>query len=205
MNVLAPAGQVGEQPAPKGQQPQLTVQVQGRLTSVKQFENVIVRANPNGSLVHIKDIATVQLGSEFYTTYAALNGQTGVMIGIYQLPSANALDVAKAVTVKMQQLAAAFPPGLKYEVPLNTTEFVTASIRDVLETLLIAFGLVFLVVYVFLQSLRATIIPAVVVPVSLIGAVATFTFLHFSINTLTLFGLVLAVGLVVDDAIVVGG
>ena len=125
------------------------------------------------------------------------------MIAIYQLPSANALDVAKAVTTAMKQYAAAFPPGLKNEIPLDGTQFVTASISEVMKTLFIASGLVFLVVFVFLQSWRATIIPAVVVPVSLIGATAAFTLLHFSLNTLTLFGLALAIGLVVDDAIVV--
>lgn len=202
-NVLAPAGQVGEEPAPKGQQLELTVAVQGRLTSVAQFENVIVRANPNGTLIHISDIGTVQLGSEMYSTFGALNNQPGVMMGIYQLPAANALSVATAVRAEMKKLSAAFPAGVKFEVPLDTTEFVTASISDVERTLLIAFGLVFLVVFVFLQNWRATLIPAVVVPVSLIGAVAVFSVLKFSINTLTLFGLVLAVGLVVDDAIIV--
>jgi hydrophobe/amphiphile efflux-1 (HAE1) family protein len=202
-NVQAPAGQVGQQPAPKGQQLQLTVQVQGRLTSVAQFENVIVRANPDGSLIHIKDIAQVELGSELYTTFADLNNQPSVMIGIYQLPTANALDVAKAVRAQMQTLSHSFPAGLQYEVPLDTTQFVTSSISDVLSTLLIAFALVFVVVFIFLQNWRATLIPAVVVPVSLIGATAAFTILNFSLNTLTLFGLVLAVGLVVDDAIVV--
>ncbi len=202
-NVQAPAGQVGQQPAPKNQQLQMTVQVQGRLTSIPEFENVIIRANPDGSLVQIKDIATVQLGSETYTTFGDLNNQSSVMIGIYQLPSANALQVSKAVNAEMKQLSATFPPGLKYAVPLDTTDFVNASIKEVLETLAIAFVLVFLVVFVFLQNWRATIIPAVVVPVALIGAIASFTLLGFSLNTLTLFGLVLAVGLVVDDAIVV--
>ncbi len=202
-NVLAPAGEVGEEPAPKGQQLELTVAVQGRLTSVAQFANVIVRANPNGTLIRIKDIGTVELGSEMYSTFGDLNNQPGVMMGIYQLPTANALSVASAVRAEMQKLSAAFPAGVKFEVPLDTTEFVTASISDVERTLLIAFGLVFLVVFVFLQNWRATLIPAVVVPVSLIGAVATFSVLKFSINTLTLFGLVLAVGLVVDDAIIV--
>lgn len=202
-NVQAPAGQIGQQPAPPGQQLQLTVNVPGRLSSVSQFENVIVRANPDGSLIHIKDIATVELGSELYTTFADLNNEPSVMIGIYQLPTANALDVAKAVRAEMKTLSSAFPAGLSYQVPLDTTAFVTASLAEVLKTLLIAFALVFLVVFVFLQNWRATLIPAVVVPVSLIGATAVFTILHFSLNTLTLFGMVLAVGLVVDDAIVV--
>lgn len=202
-NVQAPAGQIGQQPAPKGQQLQLTVKVQGRLTTVSQFENVIVRANPDGSLVRLKDIAQVELGSELYTTFAKLNGQSSVMIGIYQLPNANALNVSKAVRAAMKTLAAEFPSGVQYEIPLDTTEFVTASLTEVMETLLIAFALVFLVVYVFLQNWRATLIPAVAVPVSLVGAIGSFTLLGFSLNTLTLFGLVLAIGLVVDDAIVV--
>jgi len=202
-NVQAPAGQVGEEPAPPGQQLQLTVNVQGRLTSVSQFQNVIVRANPDGTLIHIKDIGTVELGSELYTTFGSLNNKPGVMLGVYQLPTANALDVAKAVRAEMQKLSAAFPPGVQYQIPLDTTAFVVASVSEVERTLLIAFGLVFLVVFIFLQNWRATLIPAVAVPVSLIGATAVFTVLHFSINTLTLFGLVLAVGLVVDDAIIV--
>lgn len=202
-NVQAPAGQVGQQPAPKNQQLQLTVQVNGRLTTVQQFKDVVVRANPDGTLIYLKDIAQVQLGSELYTTFADINNQPSVMIGIYQLPTANALTVAKAVRAEMQSLSAAFPSGLSYQVPLDTTQFVTASISDVLITLLIAFGLVFAVVFIFLQNWRATLIPAVVVPISLIGAVASFSALGFSLNTLTLFGLVLAVGLVVDDAIVV--
>ncbi len=202
-NVQAPAGQVGQQPAPAGQQLQLTVDVSGRLSSVAQFENVIVRANPDGSLIHIKDIGTVELGSELYTTFADLNNQPSVMIGIYQAPTANALDVAKAVRAQMASLSSSFPAGLSYAIPLDTTQFVTASIGEVFRTLLIAVVLVFLVVYVFLQSWRATLVPAVVVPVSLVGTTAVFTILHFSLNTLTLFGMVLAVGLVVDDAIVV--
>jgi hydrophobe/amphiphile efflux-1 (HAE1) family protein len=202
-NVQAPAGQVGQQPAPKGQELQLTVEVQGRLTSVAQFQNVIVRANPDGSLVQIKDIARVELGSETYTTFGDLNGQPGVMIGVYQLPTANAMDVEKAVKGTLKQLSATFPPGVKYQVPLDTTDFVTTSIHDVLNTLFIAFVLVFIVVFVFLQNWRATLIPAIAVPVSLVGATASFIVLGFSLNTLTLFGLVLAVGLVVDDAIVV--
>jgi hydrophobe/amphiphile efflux-1 (HAE1) family protein len=202
-NVQAPAGQVGQQPAPKGQELQLTVQVQGRLTSVPEFQKVIIRANPDGSLVQIKDIARVELGSQTYTTFGDLNGQPGVMIGVYQLPTANAMDVEKSVNAALKQLSATFPPGVKYQVPLDTTDFVTSSIHDVLNTLLIAFVLVFIVVYVFLQNWRATLIPAIAVPVSLVGATASFTLLGFSLNTLTLFGLVLAVGLVVDDAIVV--
>jgi hydrophobe/amphiphile efflux-1 (HAE1) family protein len=202
-NIQAPAGQVGQQPAPKGQELQLTVEVQGQLTSVSDFENIIIRSNPDGSAVQIKDIGNVSLGSQTYTTYANLNGQPSVEIGIYQLPTANAMDVEKSVKAALQQLSASFPPGVQYVVPLDTTSFVTASLKEVVETLGIAFLLVFLVVFVFLQNWRATLVPAAVVPVSLIGAIATFTVMGFSLNTLTLLGVVLAVGLVVDDAIVV--
>ncbi len=202
-NVQAPAGQIGEPPSPKGQQFQYTVQVQGRLASVQQFENIIVRANPDGSFVHVGDLGRVELGAATYDSFSRLNGQPAVMIGVYQLPDANALDVSKAVRVSLSSLASQFPPGIAYQVPLDRTAFVDASIREVLFTLAIAFALVFLVVYVFLQNWRATLVPAVAVPVSLIGATGAFELMGFSVNTLTLFGLVLAIGLVVDDAIVV--
>jgi hydrophobe/amphiphile efflux-1 (HAE1) family protein len=202
-NVQAPAGEVGAPPAPSGQEFQYTVQVKGRLTSVPEFADIIVRANPDGSLVRVSDIGRVELAAEDYSSFSRLNGTPTVVLAVMQLPGANALDVAKEVHAEMKTLGASFPPGVQYEVPLDTTEFVNASIHEVLFTLTLTFGLVFLVVYVFLQSLRATLIPALTVPVSLVGAFAIFTVLGFSINTLTLFGLVLAIGLVVDDAIVV--
>ncbi|MGH9327202.1 MAG: efflux RND transporter permease subunit [Terriglobia bacterium] len=202
-NVQAPAGQVGGPPAPPGQQFQYTVRVKGRLTSVPEFGNIIVRANPDGSLVHIRDIAHVELAAEDYSSFSRLDGRGTVVLAVMQLPGANALNVATEVHSEMKTLAASFPTGVAYQVPLDTTRFVKASINEVIFTLALTFGLVFLVVYVFLQSFRATLIPALTVPVSLVGAFAIFTLLGFSINTLTLFGLVLAIGLVVDDAIVV--
>jgi hydrophobe/amphiphile efflux-1 (HAE1) family protein len=202
-NVQAPAGQIGQPPAPPGQQFQYTVQVKGRLSSPQEFADIIVRANPDGSLVRVRDVARVELGAQSYSQVTRLNRQDAVSIAVYQLPTANALDVARGVRAAMQQLAAAFPSGVEYRMPLDTTRFVTVSIEEVAITLVIALVLVFVVVYLFLQSWRATLIPAVAVPVSLIGTGAAFAALGFSINTLTLFGLVLAVGLVVDDAIVV--
>ncbi|MGH9395885.1 MAG: efflux RND transporter permease subunit [Terriglobia bacterium] len=202
-NVQAPAGSVGAPPSAPGQEFQYTVRVEGRLTSVAEFANIIVRANPDGSLVHLKNIGRVELGAEEYTSFSRLNGTPTVVLAVLQLPGANALDVAKDVHTEMKTLSATFPTGVQYQIPLDTTDFVNASIHEVLFTLALTFGLVFLVVYVFLQSFRATLIPALTVPVSLVGAFAVFTLLGFSINTLTLFGLVLAIGLVVDDAIVV--
>jgi hydrophobe/amphiphile efflux-1 (HAE1) family protein len=202
-NIQAPAGQVGQPPAPVGQQFQYTVQVKGRLTSVPEFENIIIRANPDGSFVRVKDVARVELAAQTYGSFTRLNGQPCALMGIYQLPTANALDVANGVRDAMKQLSANFPQGVSYTIPVDSTRFVTASIHEVLLTLIIAFILVFIVVYIFLESLRATLIPAIAVPVSLIGTFAAFAVLGFSINTLTLFGIVLAVGLVVDDAIVV--
>ncbi|MGH9454472.1 MAG: efflux RND transporter permease subunit, partial [Terriglobia bacterium] len=201
--VQAPAGQVGAPPQPADQAFQYTVRVKGRLTSVPEFSNIIVRANPDGSLVHIKDIGHVELAAEDYSSFSRLSGTPTVVLAVMQLPGANALDVAKEVRAEMKTLASRFPTGVQYQIPLDTTDFVNASIHEVLFTLGLTFFLVFLVVYIFLQSLRATLIPALTVPVSLVGAFAVFTLLGFSINTLTLFGLVLAIGLVVDDAIVV--
>ncbi|MGH9435886.1 MAG: efflux RND transporter permease subunit, partial [Terriglobia bacterium] len=179
------------------------VQVKGRLSSVPEFGNIIVRANPDGSLVHIQDIGHVELAAENYSSFSRLNGGPTVVLAVMQLPGANALNVATEVHNEMKTLAGSFPTGVAYHIPLDTTRFVKASINEVVFTLALTFGLVFLVVFVFLQSFRATLIPALTVPVSLVGAFAIFTLLGFSINTLTLFGLVLAIGLVVDDAIVV--
>src|SRR3954464_11449235 len=206
-NVQAPAGQVGQPPSPAGQQFQYTVQVKGRLASTEEFSDIIVHANPDGSVVHVRDVARVELAAQTYTQATRLSRQQAVSIAIYQLPSVNHPDVprgaARGVRAALKALAWAFPAGVEYRIPLDTTAFVTTSIEEVAITLLIALALVFVVVYVFLQSWRATLIPAVAVPVSLVGTGAAFAALGFSINTLTLFGLVLAVGLVVDDAIVV--
>jgi HAE1 family hydrophobic/amphiphilic exporter-1 len=202
-NVVNPAGQVGAEPAPPGQQLTYTVRAQGRLVEPEEFANVVVRENPNGSAVRIKDIARVELGSLNYGQYGTFNGKPAAVIAAFQSPGSNALDVAENVRTTMAELAKRFPPGIEYQVSLDTTAPVKAGIREIVETLLIAVVLVVAVVFVFLQSWRATLIPLLTVPVSLVGAFAVFPFLGFSVNTLSLFGLVLAIGLVVDDAIVV--
>lgn len=202
-NIQAPAGQVGQPPTDSGQQFQLTVQVQGRLTDPKEFGNIIVRANPDGSTVRIRDVARVEMGSKSYYSFGRINGSPSCLMLLYQLPGANALDVMHAIRAKMKELSAFFPKGVEYSVPYDTTLFVTASIDEVLQTLYEAMALVFLVVFIFLQNFRSTIVPMIAVPVSLVGTFAFFQLLGFSINTLTLFGMVLAIGIVVDDAIVV--
>ena len=202
-NVQVAAGSIGQPPIPKGQQFQFTITTLGRLETVEEFEDIIIRANPDGSVVRIKDVATVDLGAETYTTKATLDGGNTVGIGTYQLPGANALDLAKEIRAAMEVLKEDFPSGVDYAIIYDTTEFVKASIQEVVITLFEAFILVFIVVFIFLQNFRATLIPAITIPVSLIGTFALINALGFSINTLTLFGLVLAIGLVVDDAIVV--
>ncbi len=202
-NVQVAAGSIGQPPVPKGQQFQYVITTLGRLESVEEFEDIIIRANPDGSVVRIKDVATVDLGAESYTTKATLDGGETVGIGTYQLPGANALDLAKEIRAAMEVLKEDFPSGVDYAIIYDTTTFVTESIKEVVITLFEAFILVFIVVFIFLQNFRATMIPAITIPVSLIGTFALINALGFSINTLTLFGLVLAIGLVVDDAIVV--
>jgi len=202
-NAQVPAGQVGLPPAPPGQQFQYSVKTRGRLKNVTEFQNIIIRAQPDGSMILMKDIARVELGSESYNSFGKLNGAPSVLIGVYQLPDANALDVAERVKSMMGRFQERFPEGVAYSVPLDTTLFVQASIKEVVETLLIALSLVFFAVYIFLQDWRATLVPALTIPVALIGTFAIFSVMEFSINTLTLFGLVLAIGIVVDDAIVV--
>ncbi|GAC1627241.1 MAG: multidrug efflux RND transporter permease subunit [Nevskia sp.] len=202
-NVVAPAGTIGGEPALPGQQQQYPVSVRGRLSSPEEYENIILRARPDGSIVHLKDIARIELAATDYSRSTRLNGKIAANIGIYQLPNANALDVAKNVRAAMQELAKSFPPGISYIVPFDTTLFVSESLHEVLVTLFVAVVLVLFVVFIFLESWRATLIPMLAVPVSLIGTFSAFVALGFSINTLTLFALVLAIGLVVDDAIVV--
>ncbi len=198
-----PAGLVGREPAPKGTQLTIPVITQGRLTEVKDFENMIVRALPNGDMVRLKDVARVELGAQSYNLEGRWNGQPNTFLLTFLSPGANALDTANRIRREMDELAKSFPPGVKYDIPYDTTRFIEVSIEEVAKTLIIAMVLVVLVVYLFLQSWRATLIPAVAVPVSLIGALAGMQALGFSINTLTLFGMVLAIGIVVDDAIVV--
>ena len=202
-NTVNPAGQVGADPVPKGQEFTYTVRAQGRLASVADFENVVVRARPDGSLVRVKDVARVELGAQTYNLQGRLNGQPGAIVAIYQLPGSNAVDTMKAATKLMEEAKARFPNDLDYVTALDTTLAVTAGIREIVKTLVEALVLVVIVVFIFLQGFRATLIPLLAVPVSLVGTFMVFPLLGFSINTLSLFGLVLAIGLVVDDAIVV--
>ena len=202
-NLQAPAGQVGQPPAAAGQQFQLTVRVKGRLSEPEEFGNIIVKALSDGSTVRIRDIARVEMGSKSYSAFGRQGKSEAAMLLIYQLPGANALDIVKSVRATMKDLSGYFPAGMKYDIPYDTTLFVTASIDEVLQTLYEAMALVFIVVFIFLQNFRATIVPMIAVPVSLVGTFAFFQVLGFSINTLTLFGMVLAIGIVVDDAIVV--
>ncbi len=202
-NTVNPAGQIGGEPVPNGQQFTYTVRAQGRLLSAEQFGDIILRANPDGSNLRLKDVARLELGAQTYNLTGRYNGKPSAILAIYQLPGSNAVDAATAVRKEMAQLAQRFPQDLGYEVSLDTTRAVTAGMKEILYTLLAALGLVILVVYIFLQGWRATLIPLAAVPVSLIGTFVIFPALGFSINTLSLFGLVLAIGLVVDDAIVV--
>jgi HAE1 family hydrophobic/amphiphilic exporter-1 len=202
-NNVNPAGKIGGEPAPLGQQFTYTVRTQGRLVTPAEFENIVLRANPDGSILHLRDVARVELGSQSYDLAARYNGGPAGMMGIYQLPGSNAVETAKAVRQRLEELSHSFPAGLRYDIPLDTTKAVTAGIREIVFTLVIALVLVVLVVFLFLQGWRATLIPLMAVPVSLIGTFVLFPLLGFSINTLSLFGLVLAIGLVVDDAIIV--
>ena len=200
---MNPAGQIGGEPIPKGQQFTYTVRTQGRLVTPEEFGNIILRANPDGSILHLSDVARVELGDQAYGVSARYNQAPSGVMAIYQLPGSNAVETAAAVNQRMKELSATFPPSISYSVPLDTTKAVTSGIHEILLTLFEALGLVVLVVFVFLQGWRATLIPLLAVPVSLIGTFIIFPALGFSINTLSLFGLVLAIGLVVDDAIIV--
>ena len=202
-NVVAPAGTVGAEPAPPGQQMQYIASVKGRLSTPEEYGDVVVRTGSDGAIVHLRDIARVELAATDYSRSSKLNGVPTAIIGVYQLPDANALDVAKGVRKVMDELQPTFPKGIRYQIPYDTTLFVSESVHEVVKTLLEAGLLVLLVVFIFLESWRATLIPMLAIPVSLIGAFSAFVALGFSLNTLTLFALVLAIGLVVDDAIVV--
>src|SRR5580704_7393527 len=199
------AGQVGTPPAPKDQDFQFTVDIQGRLSTPEEFGNIIVKtAQGNGGrILRLKDIGRVELGAQTYSQTSKINGKQNASIAIYQLPEANALDVANAVRAKMATLAKAFPPGLAYDVPFDTTKFVTASINEVFLTLGEAGILVLIVIVIFLQDWRAMLVPATTIPVTIIDAFAAMAALGFTINTTTMFGIVLAIGIVVDDAIVI--
>jgi HAE1 family hydrophobic/amphiphilic exporter-1 len=202
-NTVNPAGQVGGEPAPANQQFTYSVLAQGRLSSPEQFENVVVREAPNGGIVRVKDVARVELGAQDYSIVSRLNGKSNVIIAVYQLPGSNAVQTAAGVRKLMAEMKQRFPQDMDYAISLDQTAAVTEGIKEIVVTLLIAIVLVILVVYLFLQDWRATLIPMLAVPVSLVGTFVLFPIFGFSINTLSMFGLVLAVGLVVDDAIVV--
>ena len=202
-NTVNPAGQLGAEPIPAGQQFTYTVRAQGRLTSVEEFENIVVRATPDGSFVRVKDVARVDLGAQTYNLIGRLDGKPAAILAIYQQPGSNAIATMNAAEALMDDLKTRFPDDLDYAVSLDTTLAVRAGVEEIVITLLEALALVILVVFIFLQGFRATLIPLLAVPVSLIGTFMLFPALGFSINTLSLFGLVLAIGIVVDDAIVV--
>src|SRR5712672_2578011 len=202
-NKVNPAGQVGGEPAAANQQFTYSVLAQGRLSSPEQFENVIVREAPDGGTVRVKDVARVELGAQDYSIISRLNGKPAIVIPVYQLPGSNAVQTAAGVRKLMAEMKQSFPQDMDYAVSLDQTTAVTEGMKEIIQTLLIAIALVILVVYLFLQDWRATLIPLLAVPVSLVGTFALFPLFGFSINTLSMFGLVLAVGLVVDDAIVV--
>jgi HAE1 family hydrophobic/amphiphilic exporter-1 len=202
-NTVNPSGQIGGDPVPKGQEFTYTVLSQGRLTSADEFGNIVIRANPDGSILHLKDVARIELGAQTYNIDAKYNGSPSGALAIYQLPGSNAVQAAAGVHAKLDQLAKRFPKDLEYHVTLDTTEAVTSSMHEIVLTLFESLALVIIVVYIFLQGWRPALIPLAAVPVSLIGTFIVFPMLGFSINTLSLFGLILAIGLVVDDAIVV--
>jgi len=202
-NVVNPAGTIGGEPAPPGQRLTYAVRAQGRLLSAEEFGDVILRANPDGSLVRIKDVARIQLGAETYNQQAYMNSEPSSLLLLYQNPGSNALQAANRAKAKMAELARRFPEDMQSTLTLDTTVPVTEGAWEIVKTLLEAIGLVVLVVFIFLQSWRATLIPILTIPVSLVGAFMFFPAVGFSVNTLSLLGLVLAVGLVVDDAIVV--
>ena len=202
-NNVNPAGQIGGEPVPAGQDYTYAVIAQGRLVSPEEFGDIVVRANSDGSFIRLKDVARIELGTQFYNLTGHLDGKPAAVIAIYQLPGSNAIKAAQGAKDLMAQAKKSFPAGLDYVIALDTTLPVTEGIHEILKTLLEALVLVIIVVYIFLQGWRATLIPLLAVPVSLIGTFLVFPMLGFSINTLSLFGLVLAIGLVVDDAIVV--
>src|SRR5271170_2828795 len=203
-NVQVAAGKIGQSPAPPGTPFELQVTAQGRLSDPQEFSNIIVRADPaSGAVVRLRDVARVELGALQYSSSAFFGKDPTVVLAIFQMPGSNALDLQKQVKTKMEELSKRFPPGIAYAMHYDTTRFVSAAMHDVVITLIEALLLVVLVVYIFLQSWRATIIPTIAIPVSLIATLAVMQVMGFSLNMLSLLGMVLAIGLVVDDAIVV--
>jgi len=202
-NTVNPAGQVGSEPVPKGQEYTYSVRAQGRLTSPEEFGQIVVRESVGGAVVRLKDVARIELGAQNYSVIGRLNGKPGAIIAVYQLPGSNAVQAADAVKKMMVEAKKRFPHDVDYVTSLDTTRAVTQGMKEIVLTLVIAIVLVIIVVYIFLQGWRATLIPLLAVPVSLVGTFIFFPAFGFSVNTLSLFGLVLAIGLVVDDAIVV--
>ena len=202
-NAQVASGTIGDLPITEGQAITATVVVTGQLNNIEQFGNIVLRANPDGSTVRLRDVARIEIGGQSYTTSARLNGKPSTGIGIQLSPTGNALETAKLVRQRMNELSKYFPKGMKYAVPFDSSSFIDISIKQVVETLIEAVILVFLVMYLFLQNFRYTIIPTIVVPVALLGSLATLLALGYSINVLTMFGMVLVIGIVVDDAIVV--
>src|SRR6478736_1016998 len=202
-NTVNPSGQIGGEPVPKGQVFTYSVRAQGRLTTPEEFAQIVVRATPDGGIVRVKDVARVEMGAQDYTVTSHLNGNPSALVAVYQLPGSNAVQAAEGVKNLLAEQKRRLPQGIDYAVTLDTTRAVSEGIKEIIVTLLIAILLVIVVVYVFLQGWRATLIPLLAVPVSLVGTFVLFPVFGFSINTLSLFGLVLAIGLVVDDAIVV--
>ena len=202
-NIIVPGGKFGAEPAPPGTEFTYTVRLPERFNSPEAFGDIVVRTNPDGSQVKVRDVATVNLGVETYNAFTRLNKETGSIIALYQAPGSNAVVLAQQVIEEMERLSKSFPESVKYDVSLDSTAPITAGIRDIVITLLQALALVIFVVFVFIQDWRATLIPTIAIPVSLIGAFIFFPLLGFTINVLSLLGLVLAIGIVVDDAIVV--
>ncbi len=202
-NVLLPVGAVGQPPAEAGVAFQYSISAKTRLETQEEFENIVLRTLPDGSTLRVKDVARTELAGKSYTSYGRFNGQASTILMVYQLPGSNALTTADGVKELMEELGERMPPGLEYDITFDNTKFITASIDEVKTTFFEALGLVLIVVFVFLGSFRATLIPLIAIPVSLVGTFAAFGVLGFSINMLTLFGIILAIGTVVDDAIVV--
>src|SRR5690242_3876985 len=202
-NTVNPAGQVGSEPVPKGQEYTYSVRAQGRLTSPEEFGQIVVRESLGGAVVRLKDVARVELGAQNYSVVGRLNGKPGAIIAVYQLPGSNAVEAANGIRKLFADVKTRLPSDMDYVLSLDTTRAVTQGMKEIVLTLVIAIVLVIIVVYIFLQGWRATLIPLLAVPVSLVGTFIFFPLFGFSVNTLSLFGLVLAIGLVVDDAIVV--
>lgn len=202
-NLQAAAGGIGQAPTADDQQLAYAIQAPGRYETVEEFENIVIRAEPNGAMLRLGDVARVELGSETYTGTNTLNGQPAVVFAVYQTPGSNALDVADAVKAEMEQIFRTTPGDMDYTVVSDSTWFIEVSLMELVSTLFVSLVLVMLVVFLFLQDWRATLVPGLAIPVSLVGTFAVFSLIGFSINTITLFGLVLAIGVVVDDAIVV--